>query len=1048
MPGNFTSKPLLLALLPCVLWSADLQFPSTPPTEPKDAAKTFHVLDGFEMQLIAAEPLVTDPVAMTYDEDGRAYVCEMNDYPYTDKEKHKHAQENPTDQAIGKVRLLTDTDGDGVFDRASIFADGLSWPTGAACWKGGIFVTATPDVWYLKDTNCDGVADVRQKVFTGFKKLNVQAVMNNPIWGLDHRIYVAGGTNGGELQRVPDSESVMPLPKDFKPLSIKRNDFSFDPSTGDVRLESGGARFGNTFDDWGNRFLCNIRNPCQHVVLPYRYLVRNPYLVIPSALNDCAEAGDQLPVYRTSPPEPWREFRAKRWVQEGSKLPNSELVGAGVVTSSSGITVYRGDAYPKEYRDFAFVADVAGNLFYRMKLVPDGVTFKAVQVDGNKNFCTSDDLWFRPVNFVNAPDGCLHVCDMYREVIEHPWSIPDDIHTAVDLLRGRDKGRLFRLAPASFKQRVTPKLSAASTTELVALLDDPNAWHRESAQRLLFERQDKATMEPLRAMVKEGKTAQGRIGALWTQHGMGFGNQQAHTVPPPDQKYPDGVKSWPYKQSSLGSLLERDLDHLLSNDQSPHVLAQAWQLKAEFVSKRPVEYLRFTDSILVMQPSSIKSGTDALLWAAFALGNAGPSSDYYPERLTYVLRNGIGDPWLAHAVELAAHESDPLASLIHFAFVSGTAPPPLERIVRRLATRVASDSKKLDQVIGLIEQEIPDREPHPGHAQLSNEVIELIILGFNDHLRTRSMTSAKLPLSDVAKSWITSRGRLARHAVEEPSKSAAVRLANLPKLSLLQPNESISILIGLCTPSAPTELQLAALEALGSYREPAVADLLFDAWKSLTPPLREKAITLMLSHTDRIAKLLDAIEAKKITPAQLSVAAKATLGRQKTPTLAERIEKLIGDGSSSNRKEVIGKYQAALSMTGDAARGAKVYETACMVCHKSGDMGNDVGPHLGTIKAWTAEQILTNVLDPNREVSPNFALYIVETNDGRTLSGLIASETAGNLTLKRADGGTDTVLRSEIKSLTSPGISLMPEGLEAAITPQQMADLIAYLKAP
>ncbi|MFN7564027.1 MAG: PVC-type heme-binding CxxCH protein, partial [Prosthecobacter sp.] len=516
-----------------------MDFPSTPPVEPQNAAKTFHVLDGFEMQLIAAEPLVTDPVAITYDADGRAYVCEMNDYPYTDKAAHKPSQENPTDAHIGKVRLLTDTDGDGTFDKATVFAEGLSWPTGAACWKGGIFVTATPDVWYLKDTNDDGVADVRQKIFTGFKKLNVQAVMNNPIWGLDHRIYIAGGSNGGEIQRVPGSESVMPIPSDFKPLPIKRNDFSFDPSTGDVRLESGGARFGNTFDDWGNRFLCNIRNPCQHVVLPYRYLARNPYLVVPSALNDCAEAGDQLPVYRTSPAEPWREFRAKRWVQEGSHLPKSELVGAGVVTSSSGITVYRGDAYPKEYRDFAFVADVAGNLFYRMKLVPDGVTFKAVQVDGTKNFCTSDDLWFRPVNFVNAPDGCLHVCDMYREVIEHPWSIPDDIHAAVDLLRGRDRGRIWRLVPrtvvpplggsekapakAGTTKRITPKLSSASTTDLVALLDHPNAWHRETAQRLLFERQDKAAVEPLRELVKSGKTAQGRISALWaTRNALGI----------------------------------------------------------------------------------------------------------------------------------------------------------------------------------------------------------------------------------------------------------------------------------------------------------------------------------------------------------------------------------------------------------------------------------------------------------------------------------------------------------------------------------------------
>src|SRR5687768_10400192 len=125
--------------------------PRVPPTEPRDAAKTFRTLDGFRMDLLAAEPLVTDPVALAYDEDGRAYVAEMNDYPYTDPATHQAWKDNTTDAPIGKVRLLTDDDGDGVFDRASVFADGLSWPTGVACYRGGVFVAATPDVWYLKD---------------------------------------------------------------------------------------------------------------------------------------------------------------------------------------------------------------------------------------------------------------------------------------------------------------------------------------------------------------------------------------------------------------------------------------------------------------------------------------------------------------------------------------------------------------------------------------------------------------------------------------------------------------------------------------------------------------------------------------------------------------------------------------------------------------------------------------------------------------------------------------------------------------------------------
>lgn len=1070
-----------LALTSLICQAADeLKFPTTPPVAPQNAAKTFHVLDGFEMQLIAAESLVTDPVAITYDEDGRAYVCEMNDYPYTDKEHHKHAQENPTDQAIGKVRLLTDTDGDGTFDKATIFAEGLSWPTGAACWKGGIFVTATPDVWYLKDTTGDGVADIRQRVFTGFKKLNVQAVMNNPIWGLDHRIYIAGGSNGGEIQRAPGSESVMPLPADFKPLPIKRNDFSFDPSTGDVRLESGGARFGNTFDDWGNRFLCNIRNPCQHVVLPYRYLARNPYLVVPSALNDCAEAGDQLPVYRTSPAEPWREFRAKRWVQEGSTLPKSELVGAGVVTSSAGITVYRGDAYPPKYRDFAFVADVAGNLFYRMKLVPDGVTFKAVQVDGNKNFCTSDDLWFRPVNFVNAPDGCLHVCDMYREVIEHPWSIPDDIHTAVDLLRGRDQGRLYRLVPkqakqsgplsplsgapqSPFKPRPTPKLSTFTTPALVALLDHPNAWHRETAQRLLFERQDNSAVKPLRMMTKNAETLQGRIHSFWCLNATNFFGDAAaihevevlmsdseslkKIVTDEDKALMAVAKTGGLSPEGYKLLLE------LANDASSKMRAQILKTypHALFGSRNLEDYYE-------LRPEAVKSLSDEDPSVRFiaALAHSGLWSPSSFPLLGELCVRDMNDPWTVTACALAASKLplQTLTRIIDSDKVSGSA--PLLSLVEQLASVLGADRTEpnANQGYYLINY-LAERSRLDITALRCLKGLVVGLRRTSTSLQTVAMT-AQMPESRVAV-WLHEVGDFVIHEATSEKAETQTRLMAIMLLpDFLEIAEAIKLMGKNLTPDQPAELQAAALESLGTSRDPTVADILLTAWPTLTPPLREKATTLLLSRTDRIAKLLDAIEAKKILPSQLSAAAKATLGRQKTPALAGRITKLLGDGSSSNRKAVIDKYTAAISGSdagtpariGDPTHGAKIYETLCMVCHRHLDRGNDVGPNLGTIKSWTAEQILTNVLDPNREVSPNFALYIVETNDGRTLSGLIASETAGNLTLKRADGGTDTVLRSEIKSLTSPGISLMPEGLEAAITPQQMADLIAYLKQP
>lgn len=1031
----FTRPLLILLAMPLLLSSAEpLTFPATPPTDSKEAAKTFHVLDGFEMQLIAVEPLVTDPVAITYDEDGRAYVCEMNDYPYTDKSAHKPSQENPTDANIGKVRLLTDTDGDGVFDKASVFAEGLSWPTGAACWKGGIFVTATPDVWYLKDTNGDGVADVRKKVFTGLKKLNVQAVMNNPIWGLDHRIYIAGGTNGGEIRRAEGSEDVMPLPKDSKPLPIKRNDFSFDPSTGDVRLESGGARFGNTFDDWGNRFLCNIRNPCQHVVIPHRYLERNPYVSIPSPLNDCAEAGDQLPVYRTSPVEPWRDFRAQRWSSEGSHLPKSELVGAGVVTSSAGITIYRGDAYPKEYRDFAFVADVAGNLFYRMKLVPDGVTFKAVQVDGTKNFCTSDDVWFRPVNFTNAPDGCLHVCDMYREVIEHPWSIPDDIHAGIDLLKGRDRGRIWRLAPKQPRaeggeRRVS--LMKATTPELVALLDHPNGWHRETAQRLLFERQDEAAVEPLKRLVNEAKTPQGKVHALWSLRDHLEQHEKAILA---EKVFYNSSQA---ARGPIGWLLEDALVH--SADQQ-NVFLQSAVLKA------------------LGEMESVEPSQMPLIIALSDLPQLSQAQDVLPR----LAETAALDSWL-HPIlgGLAIKDAD---SRLIFSLAD----------IRLQSHKIEKDDliQKLAQVIaskGALQQAqklanfvvVGDQENQSDWPLVRDSSIHKVALGLAQGSVQRGWTWKDLLIRDDPKGVWNSLIRQAREYVGDSNQDLAQRMSHLP-LSLLQGQpQAMQSLQSLFKATEPQELQIAALDALNTYREPAVAEIIVKAWKTFTPALREKAALVLLSRTDRIPVLLAALESGAIPKTQLSAASRATLARNKSADIAARVAKLFGDSANPNRKTVIDKYLAALtsdagtlarndtSPAGKSARitaGAKVYEAACMVCHRHGSRGIEIGPHLGTIRAWTPEQLLTNILDPNREVSPNFALYVIETKDGRTLSGLIMSETAGNVVLKRVVGGLESLLRSDIQSISSTGTTLMPEGLEAAISPAQMADLIEFLR--
>ncbi len=422
---------------------------------------------GFRIEPVAAEPLVASPVSACYDADGRLYVVEMRGYPF------------PEAVPSGRVALLVDRDVDGKFDVRTTFLDGLAWPTGVVPYDGGVFVAVAPDIIYAKDTSGDGVADIRKVVFTGFGTDNVQGLFNGLLWGPDGWIYGVGSLNGGTIRNGSRS--------DAKPVSVRGRDFRFKPDGTAFEAISGGGQFGHSFDDWGHRFTCQNSNHIRQIVLPSNYLERNPALFPPAAVIDIAVEGPAAPVFRESAPEPWRVVRTRQRAADpvmSRRLPPTELFATGFFTSATGITIYRGSAYPAEYHGNAFVGDVGGNLIHRKYLEPDGATYLARRADAKEEFLASRDNWFRPVNFTNTPDGTLLVIDMYREAIEHPVSIPEPIKKHLDLTSGKERGRLYNLVYAGGPRRLRPKLSTALSAELVKLLADRDAWWRETAQRL------------------------------------------------------------------------------------------------------------------------------------------------------------------------------------------------------------------------------------------------------------------------------------------------------------------------------------------------------------------------------------------------------------------------------------------------------------------------------------------------------------------------------------------------------------------------------------
>ncbi|MFM1770186.1 MAG: hypothetical protein RJA22_2715 [Verrucomicrobiota bacterium] len=1002
-----------------------LKYPVGGPSRASEAVTKLSLHPEFKVNLCADENVAEKVMSLDWDTQGRLWVAETPEYPGGRTVNKNDFNANPNRrnqpdrfpvggqeprQARDRISILQDTDGDGVADKRTLFYEGLERVTSLVFYKDGVIVAQAPDFLWIRDTNGDGKADKVETLYTGWGIGDTHAVTSNLRWGPDGWVYGSVGYSRGRV-RSPSTG------KDFGDIAAGIYRFRPDGSALEQVASGGCNTWGCEVAPDGEIFFTTATcgEPICHVALPEKYLARGSVGGHRAYSSIIEENKIYPPIKHT-------------------RQPYVQIDWVGAWTAAAGSCIYDGGAWPAKWspedRYSFFMSEATMHIHHHEFLDPKGSTYQGRKEDGRKetHFLTAQDYWFRPIHSRVGPDGALYVVDFYNQIAVHNDTRGPKVghgahNAAVRPDRDHHFTRIYRVQHKDAAQLPPYQLNTKDAATLVRMLEHPNGWVRATANRLLYETQPAAAVPALTALLKNGQGKFARIQAL---HALNNLNQLDEPL-------------------LLAALQDRD--------------AAVRKNAARLAGERDSVSGKVQDTIRAMLDE--KDGR-ARINAVMALGSFPPSREI-ADALATAWPSAAGDKYLQSAlVGSAARQGglsvaaalakgsaethgDFVRHLVRSAAVKGDA-ATMAALVTQLAATPGPDALKAIALESL-------NASYKGDAPAWNNALRSA-LGQLIRSDNAAVAASVIPLigrwdkagsmaAEVKPLVVTLSAKLGDGALGDEARAQAA--VNLLGVRAMDAGVIPAVAKLLAPPSSPG-LQKSVAEALGTVPELAAGRALIAAYTGLAAPAQDAAFAQILKRADWSTAFVNALKSGQVNWRSIGPGPSFRLRTHPDKAVASLATSVLEElrGPEAKEKEkLIAQYTPVVEKPGDLVKGKALYEKNCAGCHQFKGAGRDLAPDLTGMGVHGAHDLLIHILDPNRVVEDNFISISIDTKDGETYDGIVASENSSSVKLRNATSDVE-VQKRNIAGRRSTGRSLMPEGFEA-LGAEGLRDLIAYV---